>query len=220
MERSDDDIKRDVAEELSWDGRVDASDIGVAVSAGRVTLTGSVPSHPAREAAVLDSWAIPGVRGVDNRLTVRRRPKGPDDTAIVSRVQKVLDWDPEIDGSRIEVTANAGVVTLRGMATALWQKERARDLAVRVAGAAEVINEIVVVPVPDVVDETIAAHVERALERKASVLVADVDVQVRQGVVTLSGTVPNRSARNAAYNAALHTPGAVEVRDDLIIGGA
>jgi len=81
-----------------------------------------------------------------------------------------------------------------------------------------VTNEIAVVPVPDVVDETIAAHVERALERNANIRVGDIDVKVQQGVVTLSGTVPNRTARNAAYNAAMHTPGAVEVRDNLIVG--
>jgi osmotically-inducible protein OsmY len=38
--RSDSDIKRDVEQELRWDTDIDASDIGVAVKDGVVTLSG------------------------------------------------------------------------------------------------------------------------------------------------------------------------------------
>jgi hyperosmotically inducible protein len=121
MGRSDEEIRRDVLDELSWDSRVDASGLTVSVSAGKVTLTGSVRSHPAREAAALDSWAIPGVRGVENHLVVHRRMPAPESAVVVSRVQKVLDWDSEVDGSRIEVTGEGGLVTLKGTVSALWQ---------------------------------------------------------------------------------------------------
>ena len=42
--RSDDDIERDVKEELRWDPGLDASDISVSVKNGVVTLTGFVHS--------------------------------------------------------------------------------------------------------------------------------------------------------------------------------
>ena len=43
--RADEDIKRDVEEELGWDPDIDATDIGVAVNNGVVTLTGFVRSY-------------------------------------------------------------------------------------------------------------------------------------------------------------------------------
>ena len=43
--RTDSDIKRDVESELKWDPDIDASDIGVAVKNGVVTLSGFVRSY-------------------------------------------------------------------------------------------------------------------------------------------------------------------------------
>ena len=42
---TDSDIKRDVEAELRWDPDIDATDIGVAVKDGVVTLTGFVRSY-------------------------------------------------------------------------------------------------------------------------------------------------------------------------------
>ena len=43
--RTDEDIKRDVENELKWDSDIDLSDIGVAVRDGAVTLSGFVRSY-------------------------------------------------------------------------------------------------------------------------------------------------------------------------------
>lgn len=43
--RLDSDIKRDVEDELKWDPGVDATDIGVAVHNGVVTLSGFVHAY-------------------------------------------------------------------------------------------------------------------------------------------------------------------------------
>jgi osmotically-inducible protein OsmY len=43
--RLDSDIKRDVEDELRWDPDIDATDIGVAVHNGVMTLTGFVRSY-------------------------------------------------------------------------------------------------------------------------------------------------------------------------------
>ncbi|HYZ25628.1 MAG TPA: BON domain-containing protein [Geminicoccaceae bacterium] len=43
--RSDEEIKRDVEEELRWDPDIDATDIAVSVKNGIVTLTGFVRSY-------------------------------------------------------------------------------------------------------------------------------------------------------------------------------
>ena len=43
--RSDEEIQRDVLEELKWDARVRPNEVGVAVKDGIVTLTGWVDSY-------------------------------------------------------------------------------------------------------------------------------------------------------------------------------
>jgi osmotically-inducible protein OsmY len=59
--RLDSDIKRDVEDELRWDPDIDATDIGVAVHNGVVTLTGFVRSYAQKteaESAAKRSHAI------------------------------------------------------------------------------------------------------------------------------------------------------------------
>ena len=45
----------------------------------------------------------------------------------------------------------------------------------------------------------------------------DVDVTISSGKVTLSGAVPSRVARLAAYRAALYTPGVTDIEDNIIV---
>lgn len=46
--------------------------IGVTSSAGKVTLSGSVPTYAARESAEKLAIAAEGVKAVDNRITVKQ----------------------------------------------------------------------------------------------------------------------------------------------------
>ena len=69
--RADDDIKRDVEAELRWDRDIDATDIGVAVKNGVVTLTGFVRSYLQKYDAERDAKRVSGVLAVANDLEVR-----------------------------------------------------------------------------------------------------------------------------------------------------
>jgi osmotically-inducible protein OsmY len=50
--------------------KLDAEDLTVATSNGTVTLSGTVSSWPEHDDAIAAAWAAPGVRGVDDRITV------------------------------------------------------------------------------------------------------------------------------------------------------
>ncbi|MGK7370381.1 MAG: BON domain-containing protein, partial [Candidatus Halalkalibacterium sp. M3_1C_030] len=45
--RNDEDIKVDVAKQLKWDARIDASDVSIKVDNGKVDLEGNVPTMTA-----------------------------------------------------------------------------------------------------------------------------------------------------------------------------
>jgi hypothetical protein len=71
--RSDDRIREDVNDRLTWDGRIDASDINVDVSDGVVSLTGSVDRRWDKRIAEDDADDVMGVVDVNNQLRVRNR---------------------------------------------------------------------------------------------------------------------------------------------------
>ena len=79
---ADEELKRDVENELKWDQDVDASDIGVAVRDGAVTLSGFARSFRQRRKAEEDATRVRGVRGVANDVEVRlpliNRPPDPE----------------------------------------------------------------------------------------------------------------------------------------------
>ncbi len=78
-------------------------------------------------------------------------------------------------------------------------------------------NEMGVVPTEQPIDEAIARDIEAALGRNINVNVEDVTVEVENGVVTLTGTVPTWAAWRAAYNTAIYTSGVVDIVDQLVI---
>jgi VCBS repeat-containing protein len=63
-------IKSDIEAALKRRSDGDARDISVAVKAGEVTLTGTVPNWWQREAARESAWAAPGVQRVIDKLNI------------------------------------------------------------------------------------------------------------------------------------------------------
>lgn len=66
--RHDAEIAQDVCRRLGEHGSLDAHEVNVEVKNGEVTLAGRVSDEPARHVAELIADAVPGVRGVVNRL--------------------------------------------------------------------------------------------------------------------------------------------------------
>jgi len=74
---SDDTIRADAREQLTWDTHVEADRIDVQVDQGTVRLIGSVDSEEARKAAEGAVWGIQGVHEVQNQLTVEKQDPLP-----------------------------------------------------------------------------------------------------------------------------------------------
>jgi hyperosmotically inducible protein len=213
----DETVKQAVVDQLVWDNRVDASKIEVEVDLGRVVLSGSVPSDFARRAAIDDVRSVNGVSSVDDNLVIEPVVGEGTGAPLAVAVKGALLVDSQIDASRITVSATYGQVTLGGTVDALWQKYRAEDIASGVRGVAGVNDEIAVVPNADILDQEIAQDILDAINRNANVDVDRVDVRVDDGYVTLTGTVRDRVAREAAYQAAVGTLGVKGVTDELAV---
>ena len=216
----DEQIKLNVIDQLKWDSRVDISDIDVTVSGGTVKLTGSVPQYRMREIAATDAQDVDGVTYLTNELKIQYSPTAvlPDDEQIKGNIEKMFSWDPEIEPQNIAVTVNAGKVTLEGSVNAIWKKLKSQDIASNVTGVLQVLNKLAVVPTDTYIDQNISETIMAALERNSHVNARDVNITVKNQIVTLSGRVPGWKAYRAAQDAALYTRGVVQVHNNLVVG--
>ena len=67
-------------------------------------------------------------------------------------------------------------------------------------------------------DDTVLTHIKAGLYSEPALKSANVDVTAKDGVVTLSGQVPDDLARQAAEHLASSTPGVKTVVDQLTVG--
>lgn len=216
---ANEDIKKDVVDQLYWDDRVDASHVKVEVAERTVRLSGHVPSYTARRAAETDAWLVAGVVSVDSRLEVVYPPEytRPADGDIMAELSTVLSWNPELRGADIDVFASDGRVTLTGSVNAYWKKLRAEELAATLTGVVDVKNELAVVPSQRLEDRVIADGIIAALERNIHVEAGVIDVHVNEGVVTLSGSVSSLPEFRAVDEVASQTTGVSAVNNEVII---
>ncbi len=219
VHRTSEEIRDDVSSRLLWDNRINKSDIGVNVSDGKVVLTGAVHTCSDRSRAEDDAYSITGVNFVDNRLAVSYPSAGeaPGDDEIASHIRSALQWSPHIDPGEVDVSVEEGTVILTGRVDSLWQKSMAGSIADNIRGVLNIRNMLKVEPARAVPDEEIARQVLRALQNNALVDTSLINVYVKGGVVTLSGTVNNHHALRAAEEIAGITAGVRDVNNYLVI---
>lgn len=96
--RSDQRILEDINERLTDDHHIDASDIGVRVEGGEVTLSGTVTDRAARRRAEDIAESVSGVGHVQNDLRVASR-NAPGHSTSVGMGERVEPAAPQGDGS-------------------------------------------------------------------------------------------------------------------------
>ncbi len=215
--RRDEDIRIDVIEELQWDPRVQANEIGVAVKDGIVTLTGWVDSYLKKVAAEEATHRVPSVKAVANDIEVRL-PAFPEriDPDIAAAVVNALAWDAAIPTGKVDVTVSQGWVTLKGQVDYYFQRIEAERAVRRIAGVKGVTNLLTVKPHP--LPSDLKHNIERALVRNAETDAKNISVEVQGSKVTLRGTVRSYAEKRAAEDTAWSAPGITEVVNQIVVG--
>ena len=214
--RTDEEIQRDVLEELKWDTRVRPNEIGVAVKDGVVTLTGWVDSYLKKMAAEEAAHRVRGVKAVVNDIEVRL-PSSAErtDEDLAKAAINALKWQAGVPDDKIDVTVSHGWVTLKGEVEYGYQKREAERAVERLSGVRGVINLIQVKPGLSPTD--LKQKIEQALIRNAEFDASRITVEVQGSKVILHGTVRSYAEKKAAEEAAWAAPGVSEVENHITI---
>jgi osmotically-inducible protein OsmY len=219
MPRTDSQIQQDVLHELSWNPRVEETEIGVQVHDGVVTLTGTVSSWAKRRAAQEAAHHVLGVLDVANDVTVKvPGMMARTDTEIAQAVRHALEWDALVPSEHIQSTVSHGLVTLEGTVETWAQSEDAERAVRNLIGVRGVTNNVTVRAGKPVESERVREAIESALERRAEREAKRIRVEVTPaGIVTLTGHVRTWRDKRAALAAARFSRGVRQVEDRLEI---
>jgi osmotically-inducible protein OsmY len=214
--RSEAEIRDDVLGELRWDPQIPEPDaIGVAVTAGAVTLTGYVSTYAQKLAAARAAERVHGVRAVASDIKVELAGMGPDDSDIAMAIACILDWHVQIPEGRVQARLENGWVTLEGEVDHDFQRREVERMVCQVRGVTGVTNAITVNPPAS--PPSVRAAIEDALMRQAEVDVRHIQVDVLDHTAKLYGHVHSMREANAAKAAAAAAPGITDVESHLVI---
>lgn len=194
---SDAQIRSDIA--TSFDAN-NIRGIDASVRDGIVVLTGEVQAQADADRAVQVAQTAKGVVSVTNQIIVSAIPTpviqaGNADSILTGKVQQRLLADPALAGSNIAPAVAGGVATLAGTVPNDMAKTQAEKTAKSVEGITSVVNQLqVVAPTTvekPVTDDQLDAAVNALLDKQFHDL--SLFVQVSNGVVALSGAVPDQS---------------------------
>ena len=131
---------------------------------------------------------------------------------LTRHVTDELFWDPKVDNAAIAVSADDGMVTLRGTVGSLRQKREAKNDAQRVWGVKSVNNDLQVRLLNDDrrEDADLSGAVLQALMLD-SLVPATVGADADDGMVTLKGKANWQFQRNEAETVATNVAGVVSV---------
>jgi osmotically-inducible protein OsmY len=135
---------------------------------------------------------------------------------LQSSVIEELLWDPKVDSAAIAVSAEEGVVTLRGTVGSLREKREAKKDVERVYGVKHVDNKLDV----QIMNEERRANADlrgdilQVLTLNALVP-ATIDANVADGFVTLTGTANWQFQRAEAESVTSSVRGIISVVDEV-----
>ena len=214
--KTDIEIQKDIMEQLKWEPFLDASEIGVAVKNGIVTLSGIVDSYSKKILAEKVAKKIAGVRAIALDIQVGLSPVyRKTDAEIAEAVASSLKWHTMIPDQKITVSVENGSVKLEGEVDWDYQRKQALKAVQDLIGVRSVTN---LVKVKDRVTSTdIQKEITSAFQRSANIDADKIKIEVQGSKVTLFGTVRSLPEKEDAENAVWFAKGVTSVDNKLKI---
>ena len=144
------------------------------------------------------------------------------DSWLTLKTKLALLGDERVSSTNVSVKTVKGVITLHGKVASAAEQQAAEEIALKIEGQKQVVNQLTVVPTArrkavDREDAQIVTDVKRALKKEASLKKADIDVRAEKGIVTLTGKAPSLETSVRASTVARWVPGVRAVRNELAL---
>lgn len=141
------------------------------------------------------------------------------DTELQQDIVAELHWEPSINATHIDVAVKDGVVTLTGFVSSFTEKWTAEHVVKGIAGVKAVADDLEVqLPgASERTDSDIARAAVNALEWHTSVPHDRITVTVRNGWITLEGSVDWSYQKTTAEDAVRHLMGVKGVTNTLTV---
>lgn len=209
-------LRDDVQAELSWDPAFRASDIGVIVKDGVVTLTGHLASYAEKYAVERAVQRVHGVKAMAVEMTVKLPfDNERTDADIAMAAERALEWNVLVPNGKIHPMVEKGWLTLDGEVEWGYQRGAAEGAVRDLMGVTGVSNLVKIKPKVSPAD--VEKKIHDALSRQADREANRLSISVAGSQVTLRGTVHSWTERDAVQGAAWATPGVSVVVNDLLV---
>jgi osmotically-inducible protein OsmY len=224
--KTDDRIESSAKQSYIFKTYLKGDDIKINSSEGAVTLTGVVSEESHKALASDTVSGLPGVKSVDNKLTVKEeRPAVGSDEWLITKVKTTLLFHRSVSAGKTEVFAKDGIVTLRGEAATMAQKELTTEYARDVEGVKDVKNEMTVNEKKyqkrtvgnKIDDSSITAQVKMTLLYHRSTSAVNTSVTTKRGIVTVSGKAANAAEKDLVSKLVADINGVKQVTNRMTV---
>ncbi len=238
-ERPDNEIKQNIESALLFDPATDSYEINVRANNGIVTLTGTVSSWAEKQLAGNVVKGVRGVRRVINNISIDFAEERLD-SEIKAEIEKRIESDPYLEAALVNTRVDNGQVTLTGTVGSAAERliaynkswvngvQAVDNAGLEVEPWAREVN-LKATPFQARPDEAVRESVTDAFVYDPRVNSFNIETDVTNGLVTLTGEVDNLKAKKATAADARNTSGVwrvinrIKVRpdelpDDLALG--
>jgi len=139
------------------------------------------------------------------------------DEAIRADLLHEAEWDPQITSKDIGGSVKDGVVTLYGFVSSYMEKDAAERAAKRVRGVRAVANDLQIKPEFTRTDPEIARDVVQDMTNHIFLPADKITVTVRNGWVTLEGTVDWQYQKRTAEDTAKKIRGVLGITNNIVL---